>query len=80
MYSTYNYPRYSNRLLLCWCIYCLAEWFSYVPPAPYGHNTAAVGPLLSSGVTAEATYTCASPQYLCSMPSKMEFNVPIKCW
>jgi len=35
----------------------LAEWFFCVPPAPYGHNTAAVGPLLSSGLTTGATYT-----------------------
>ena len=48
MYSTCNYSRYSNRLLLCGCIYCLAERFCCVPPAPCGHNTAAVGPLLSS--------------------------------
>ena len=38
-------------------IYCLAERFCYVPPAPYGHNTAAVGPLLSSGLTTGTTYT-----------------------
>jgi len=57
MYSTCNYIRYWNRLPLCWCIYCLAEWFCCVPPAPYGHNTAAVGPLLSAGLTTGATYT-----------------------
>jgi len=57
MYSTCNYTGCSNSLLLCWCIYCLAEWFFCVPPAPYGRNTAAVGPLLSSGLTTAATYT-----------------------
>jgi len=57
MYSTCNYTGYWNRLLLWWCIYCLAEWFCYVPLAPYGHNTAAVGLLLSSGLTTGATYT-----------------------
>ena len=38
-------------------IYCLAERFCCVPPTPYGHNTAAFGPLLSSGLTTAATCT-----------------------
>ena len=57
MYSTCNYSGYWNWLVLCWYIYCIAEWFCCVPPAPYGYNTAAVGPLLSCGLTTGATYT-----------------------
>ena len=37
-------------------IYFFAELFCCVPPAPYGHNTAAVGPLLPSGLTSAATF------------------------
>jgi len=57
MYSTCNYTGHSNSLLLYWCIYCSAERCCCVPPAPYGHNTAAFGQLLSSGLTTGATYT-----------------------
>jgi len=79
MYSTCNYTRYSNRLLLCWCIYIALLNDSLVF---YMHHMVIIQQQmshLSSGVTTGATYTWASPQYLCSMPSKMEFNVPIKC-
>ena len=37
--------------------FAFAEWFCCVPPAPYGNNTVAVGPLISSGLTTGATYT-----------------------
>ena len=36
----------SVELLLCWCIYCLAELFCCVPPVPYVLNTAAFCPLI----------------------------------
>ena len=55
--SNCNYTRYSKSLLLCWCMYCVAERFCCVPPAQYGHITAAVGPLLPSGLNTVATYT-----------------------
>jgi hypothetical protein len=73
MYSTCNYTRYWNRLLLCWCIYCLAEWFCCVPPAPYGHNTAAFGPLFSSGRTTGATRIWFMPEDL------LHHNICVPC-